>query len=445
MTRTLRTLIAPPLMAIGLATALSGCDTWFGEEGPPPLEGDRISVLVHERSVKPDPGTTETEILLPAPSPTQNWPQAGGFPNHAMHHIEVPDALSEAWTASIGTGSDDEEKFVAAPVVANGIVYAMDAESQITAIDGATGDELWQVELTPDEEDDGHIGGGVAFYKGRVYVTTGFADVIALDAKTGRVVWRQNVSSSMRAAPSVRSGRVFAMTIDNRLFALNAENGETLWTFEGVSEAAAILGGGSPAIDSGVVVAPLSSGQLVALRLENGRELWTQSLGGGLRTDVVSDLAHIRGRPVIDRGLVFAISHSGILAAIDLRTGRRVWSRELGGIESPWVAGDFLYVLTNDSELVAMSRADGRIFWVTPLAQWEDPEDREGRIVWTGPLLASDRLIVAGSTGLAMAISPYDGKILGSVEMPDSVSVAPVVAGGTVYFLSQDAELSAYR
>lgn len=440
-------MIRRSLLIALLPWMVAGCElpTWFGAPEAPPLPGERVSVMVHENALKPDAGAADEALLLPAPSPNPTWPQAGGFPNHAMHHIEVNDTLSEAWSSSIGVGSDDEEKFVSSPVVADGRVFAMDAQSQVTALDAATGDRIWQVELTPDEEDDGHIGGGVAYYKGRVFATTGFAQVIALDAGTGAVLWRQNVLSPMRAAPTVRNGRVFAPTLDNRLFALSAEDGSTLWIHEGVAESAAILGSASPAVDAGVVVTPLSSGELVALKVENGRQLWVQSLSGNRRTDVVSELSHIRGRPVIDRGLVFAISHGGLFTAIDLRTGRRVWTREIGGIESPWVAGDYLFVLTNEGVLSAIGRTDGTVYWVTELPLWKYPEDREGRIIWTGPLLASDRLIIAGSSGSALAVSPYSGNILGSVDMPDAVTVAPVIADKTVYFLSDDAELVAYR
>jgi outer membrane protein assembly factor BamB len=59
--------------------------------------------------------------------------------------------------------------------------------------------------------------------------------------------------------------------------------------------------------------------------------------------------------------------------------------------------------------------------------------------------LASDRLLVAGSNGEALAVSPYTGKVLGKESLPDGVSVAPIVANRTVYFLSDNADLSAYR
>jgi len=122
-----------------------------------------------------------------------------------------------------------------------------------------------------------------------------------------------------------------------------------------------------------------------------------------------------------------------------------LWQKEIGGLESPWVAGDYIFVITNDAEITALSRKDGRIHWVKTLPRYENPEKLEDPIIWTGPILASDRLIIAGSHGLAMAISPYTGRILGTVDMPDGVSLPPVVAGGSIYFLANDAELVAYR
>ncbi|MDP7600122.1 MAG: PQQ-binding-like beta-propeller repeat protein, partial [Rhodospirillales bacterium] len=184
---------------------------------------------------------------------------------------------------------------------------------------------------------------------------------------------------------------------------------------------------------------------LFALKVENGQELWADSLAGTRRGAISSALGTIRGRPIIDYGIVFAISNSGQFAAINLRTGRRIWERPVGGIESPWIAGDYLFVISNNTDLLALGRLNGRIYWVTALPKWEDPEDREGKITWTGPILASDRLIVAGSSGEALSVSPYSGKVLGKVEMLDSVSISPIVVQDSLLFLTDNAELVAYR
>jgi len=142
---------------------------------------------------------------------------------------------------------------------------------------------------------------------------------------------------------------------------------------------------------------------------------------------------------------VVAIGNGGVMAAIDKERGGRVWDNSLGGTQMPWVAGDFIYVLTNDSEIVCLSRIDGRIKWITALPQFEDMETKEDRIYWSGPVLVSDRLLVTGSSGLAIALSPYDGSITGKQDLPDSSHLPPVVANETVYILSDDARLIALK
>jgi outer membrane protein assembly factor BamB len=442
----------PRIVAAALIlTSVAGCtkigdtfDRWRGKGPQPPLPGERISVLANDRSLSADKEAASMQIVLPQPTPNTSWPQAGGFANHAMHHIKVRDALTKAWSADIGDGADDEERLNGTPVVENGVVYAMDAASTVSAYTAAEGKRLWRSNLAP-SNDKGHIGGGLALDGGRLFATTGFAEVVAMEAKTGKVVWRKNLGAPMRSAPTVRGGRLFAVTMNNQLFALNATSGDTLWQHRGLPEIASVLGGASPAVDQGTVVVPYTSGELIALKVENGGVLWQESLTAIRRTDVVSNLAGIRGRPVIDRGLVIAISNGGVMAAIDLRTGQRVWSREIAGIESPWVAGDYIFVLTTESEIAAVSRKTGEIIWVRGLPRFEDPKDKKDPIVWTGPILASDRLIVGGSNEEALAISPYTGRILGVQEMPDRVTVPPVVADGSVYFLADDAQLVAYR
>lgn len=425
--------------------ALAGCE-FFITEDEVVLPGKRIPVLLHQRSVSADPSLADERILLPAPEPNANWPQSGGYPNHAMHHMMIGDAVSYQWTANVGSGADDEERFVSSPIVADGKVYALDVSTRLSAFNTENGDDLWSVELTPEsEEDDRHISGGLAYYKGRVYVTTGFGDVIAVDGATGEEIWRTYINGPMRSAPSVRGGRVYALTIDSRLIALRADNGEILWTHAGVGEPASLLGGGSPAIDNGFVIAPFPSGELVALTADTGQMIWSDSLTTVRRTDSVSTLSHIRGNPIIDRGRVFAVSHGGVMASFDLKTGQRIWDREMGGIGNPWVAGDYIFMLTTEDEIVSLSRNDGRIFWVRGLPRFEDPEDREDPIIWSGPVLASDRLIVTGSHGEAWAISPYSGELLGRIELPDAISVPPVIADGAIYFLADNADIVAYR
>ena len=185
------------------------------------------------------------------------------------------------------------------------------------------------------------------------------------------------------------------------------------------------------AVDGNVVIVPFSSGEIFALRADNGRVLWADSLAGVVKSDAVSSLADIRGYPVVDRGQVFATSHGGRMVGIDLRSGGRIWDRDVGSLYTPWLAGDFLFVTTVNSEVVCLTRREGRVRWVTQLDQYDDAKRKRGRIVWTGPVVIGDRLFVTNSRGEAVLISPKDGKVTQHLDLPGPVDVPVAVASAT--------------
>lgn len=436
------------LLSPVLALALTGCgyfDNWFGEAEEPPLPGARLSVLELAESLEPDPQVADLAVTLPAAATMDGWPQAGGTPAHNPRHLALSSQLTEAWRANIGSGSGSNARLINPPVVAGGRVYAKDSEGRLTALDASSGERIWRVLAASPDEDSTPLGGGIAYADGRLFLTTGFGEVLSIDPANGGMIWRAAANGPTRAPPTVADGRVFVVTVDNQLEALDAETGETLWLHTGILEPAGLLGGASPAVAGDIVVAAYSSGELYALRVENGRPTWSDSLVAVRRVGTLSSLADIRGMPVIDEDLVFATSHSGRTAAIDLRSGVRVWEQDFGGIQTPWVAGDFIFLLTNESELVALTRRGGRIRWVTALPRWDDPEDRTGPIVWSGPVLAGGAVIAVSSEGDAVLLSPEDGQPIGEFELPGGTEIRPVVADGTLYVLTQDAELVAYR
>jgi len=435
-----RTVTATLLLVSSL---LAACG-WF-ESKKQPLSGDRISVLSLDRQLEPDPDLAKIPITLPAPVVNPDWPEPGGYPNHAMQHLSLPDRLARAWSKSTGEGASRYSRVLSHPVVEKGRVYAMDGAVQVGAYDAATGDRIWQVDLKPEDERGSSFGGGVAFWNDRLYASTGYGQVLALDPADGKVIWRSNVGAPVRSGPTVSDGRVFAVTVENELVVLAADDGRRLWVHNGIPETASLLGSASPAVEGEVVVVAYSSGELYALTVETGRPLWSDNLALTGNLDAVSTLADIRGWPVIDRGRVYAASHSGRMAAIDLRSGERAWEQELGSTHSLWVAGDYVYILSNDNELLCLTRNDGKVRWVRVLPSYENDKKKKDPMTWAGPVLGGDRLIVLSSDGGALSISPYTGEPLGRDEMSAGGYFAPVIADNSLYVLTADAELSAYR
>jgi outer membrane protein assembly factor BamB len=434
--------LVPALLA---ATVLLGGCGIFTSKDKVKLKGERLSVLSLERRLEPDPGLQEVDVRLPRPAPSTDWPQAGGYPNHAPQHLELGDAPKEVWRVSAGQGAGRRARITAPPIVFGGRVYVMDGVGNVRAFDAANGNRVWEFDTKPEKERDAAFGGGIAFAEDKIFVATGYAQVIAVDAATGKEVWRQDLPAPAHSPPTVADGRIFVVTLDNQLEVLATDDGRRLWNNAGASEPAGLLGGAAPAVDGDVVVAAYTSGDLLAFRVENGRPLWNENLAATRRVDALSTLADIRGRPVIDRGRVYAVSHSGRMAAVDLRTGNRVWEQDIGGTDMPWVAGDYIYVLSNDAELVCLTRRDGRVRWVFDLPRYENIDKKRGPLRWSGPVLAGDRLIAVASNGESITLSPYTGEALGRIELPDGVFIAPIVADKTLYVLTDDADLIAFR
>jgi outer membrane protein assembly factor BamB len=438
---------------------------WFSTPHKSKIRGERISIMTTDESVRPDPSLKDTPVLLPAPYRNTEWTQPGGFASNAVYHLQAPGPLQEVWNADAGTGSDTDSRLTASPIVAAGKIFVLDSTARVFAFNAASGEEQWHVAVAPKGDRDlintvsfglfgedksvdrsKGFGGGLAFDDGKLFATTGFGDVVALDPADGKELWRVNIGVPIANAPVANGGRLFISSTDNHFHAFAQSNGRELWDHRGITESAGILESTSAAVAGEFVIAPYSSGEVYALRVQNGRPAWNDLLTRSHGITALSEIDDIAGRPVVDRDLVFAISHSGILAAIQLDSGERQWSRDVGGIQTPWVAGDYVYVVTLESQLLCLTRKEGKVKWIHQLPRWTDQEDTTSDpIVWSGPVLVSDRLILVSSDGYAESLSPYTGALLGRTEIPDDAYIAPVVANDTLYILTNNAELVALR
>lgn len=427
--------------------AMSAC-SWFSEdEKKAPLPGERISVLQYQSSMESsDPVLSGEGFVASQPWANEYWPQAGGYPSHAMQNLALSGApLKKRWSVDIGDGSSDKFPLTAQPVVFDGVVYTLDTDSNLSAFSTLNGKRLWDISVMPADEDEEVIGGGLAVSQNILYVTTGYQDILAIDPKSGKIFWRTKLPSPSRAAPTIMDGAVYVLTVDNRLLALDAQNGQKKWDYEGFAEAAGLVGAASPAANSNIVVVPLSSGELTALRVENGATAWSDNLSPMVRMGGASALPDIRALPVIDKDIVIAMSYGGKIAAIEQRTGRRIWQRDIGGAKTPWVVGNSIFMISSNAELVALGRDSGAIRWVKELATFSQSAQAHNPLLWNGPVFAGGRLIVIDPDGMVIDISPKDGSVIRTFDSGDPVAVAPVVANETLYLLHTDGTLSAWK
>ena len=442
--------IRSPLLARRAALlapfALTGCsmvEGWFTTKKTP-LPGKRELVISARNGLVPDPAAPK--VSLPPPVRNSGWPQAGGNPAHLMGHLDANTSLSEAWRADIGSGGGYRRVILAQPVVSAGRVFAMDSAGVVSAFQLSNGQRIWRAKTRRDDDDSPNVGGGLAEANGVLYAVNGLAELVAFDSATGNVKWRRDIDAPARSAPTVVEGRLFCLTIDDRLLALTTTSGRQIWQYQASNATTAMLGQPAPAYANGLLVAGFASGDLACLRADTGTVLWTDNLATETSAANLANFSSIRGRPVIANDEVLAVGVGGEAVGIDLPSGRRLWQKNVASVNSPWVAGNWMFIVSADQKMAAISAPDGLVAWATQLPQWNNPANQKNAISWFGPVLVRDRLVVAGTSKDALSVSPYTGRILSRQKLSAAAApVEPVVADGTLLIVSDDARLLALR
>ncbi len=437
------------LLAGTLLTSLAACSGGLFGGGDPkstPTIGERKPVLSRiENGVSVDPALAGTSVILPPARANDSWAQAGGNAAKSNSHLALADNPAKAWSAQI-TGSSNRRRLAAAPVVGNGRLFTVDTSGVVQAFDAQSGARAWTYRMDiADNLRASAFGGGATFDDGRVYATNGVGEVVALNADTGAEIWKVKPAGPLRGSPTVAFNSVFVMTQDNQIHSLDVADGMTQWQESGSSAQAGVFGVAAPAAGQGSVVAGYSSGELVAYRYENGRTLWSDALARTSISTEVGALTDIDADPIIDQGRVYALGQGGRMAAYELVTGQRIWEIPVAGISTPAIAGEWIFALTDDAELLAIARSTGKIRWITQLQQFRDAEDKEGAIFWTGPVLAGNNLWVASTRGEIHKIDVAEGSASLYTDLKTPVSLAPIVANNTLYVLDDDGTIHAFR
>lgn len=438
---------AAPMLALVLVMGLSGCKLFGGKDEPStPTVGERVPILSRiESGAKVDPALASVSVILPPATVNAEWAQTGGTSAKAYGHLALSATPSRVWTVQI-EGSSQRQRLASAPVVGEGRLYVMDTDGVVHAFDAQSGARLWTKSFSVSGDGSNAVfGGGVSYDSGKVYVTTGLGQVAALNAADGEQLWSSKPSGPLRGSPTIAFNAVYVMTQDNQIIALDAADGKLIWNESGSLSQAGVFGVAAPAAGQGTIIAGYSSGELVAYRYENGRQLWSDALARTSISTEVGSLTDVDADPIIDNGSVYALGQGGRMAAYELVTGQRIWELNLAGISTPAVAGDWIFTLDDDAEILAIQRNTGKVRWLTQLDRYRKAEKREDSIFWVGPVLAGDKLWVASSRGQVSTIDPATGTATPFTKLDAGVSLPPIVANQTLYILDDSGRISAFR
>lgn len=433
------------LCLCGMAVCLVACSQ--NKKLP---EGTRISILedydignvaVQNKKIK----------SLPVAVANSSWTQNSVNPQHIVGNLKADMSLKEVWAENFGEGINKRDILLAAPVVNQNRIFVMDSRGKVSAFSLKSGKRLWENILKA------KIGGfkesksrasGLAVDNDILFATTGFGGVYAMNAKTGQSKWRRILESPIRIAPTVTSNMLLVQTVDNNLYALDKNSGQELWKFGVAHEDTVIAGGASPAYDAedNVVIAGFSNGEIVVLNATVGTPLWSSMLVDNKQVSSSTEINTIGACPIVENGAIYAISNSNSLAALDMRTGDKIWEKEIGSMQNMLLVGDYLYTISNRNILYAIEKDSGEIVWSLNIQEHLRDNDNDNSLIYaSSPLMINNNILLAFSNGKVLRIDAVKGSIIAKKDLGIDISNGLIAVDERVIAVSDDADVIVFK
>jgi eukaryotic-like serine/threonine-protein kinase len=336
------------------------------------------------------------------------------------------------------------------PAVSDATVFVESYDGTLYAIDARSGTARWKFATSGERRFEArHLHGAnppaqmmpdpFDFYlsspavaSGRLFFGSGDGNVYALDAASGRKLWQFQTGDVVHASPAVADGVVYVGSWDANFYALDAVSGKERWRFRTGEDAAIHNQVGiqsSATVADGVVYFGCRDSNLYALDARSGQKRWAFNTRGSW---VISS-------PLVREGTVyFATSDSGLLHAVKAATGELAFSLDFKRwpmFSSPAIAGDSLYIGSNQGTLTAISLSARNIVWT-----FHTEGSRR-----LGPRFTKHD----GSPNYEAAFSDdfYDDLVVGVSRMLalGAVLASPVAADGAIYFGATDGRVYALQ
>lgn len=272
------------------------------------------------------------------------------------------DEITETWSAG---SAEDDASWATAPVADDRHVYVGSSveQARVTAYGANDGGRSWRADLGTDDERIMSL----AVAEGRVYATTRIdgsrtSRLVGVSISDGALDWEATFPANATSPPLVADGRLYVATGgDDGAVVAHALDGTRQWRRTVDGEPYTPL-----CFESGTLFAGTASGDIVALDAEDGEPLWTS---GAVTGDACCP--DIQGSPTVSDGRLYVPSIDGHLYAMATDDGSVEWTAELlendygNAIPSPAVTDETVYVNTIHGGVIAFDAASGSERWRT--------------------------------------------------------------------------------
>ena len=402
------------------------------------LKGKRVSILKEGRVNNSLEKKSSTDIILDDKVILSNWPQSYNSPSHlSFNHISDSQLDSFKYLTS-GAGEGKKSKILSQPVIYDNRIFFLDAKSNVISFSLKENKIIWKSNIAIKNEKNHDIGGGIVIYKNSLIVNSPYGQIISLEILTGKKNWEVNVDSSIRSTPTIFDNKLLSLTSSNKLYVLNADDGDLLWQHQGIFNNTTLIDSPKVAVDGNIIIVPYSNGEFFALNLNNGKEIWRNSFIDLDAKEITNAFSDIDAFPIIKKDIVIITSAVGKLFAVNKRTGSKLWVRDISSTQTPLVNGNSIFIVNRNKEIICLNILDGGSRWVLNI---DDELSDNKKYIWLTPVLINSELLLVGGNKKLIVLDSYSGVIKKVINIPNFPASSPIIVDKIPYLMLRNGDI----
>jgi len=347
-----------------------------------------------------------------------------------LEDIAAAKHVKKLWSADSGA-SAVKKAVTLWPSLDDNIIYTSDPKGRVTAFAVDSGRKLWKSSV------DRPVTGAAAAGNGLVVIATKKGEVIALDSHDGHRLWVSALSSQVVTPAAVHAGVVVVQSVDGKLAGLSVVDGKRLWLYERSEPPLSLYGSASPMMVGDVVLAGFATGKIAAIQIKDGKLLWEMPVAQPHGRNEVERLVDVDASPIVVRNVVYAASYQGKIIAVDMQTGRILWSRDVSTYTGMDADSKNIYLTDDHGIVMALDQQTGA-------SVWKQEQLRARQL--NAPRCVDGLVAVGDFEGYVHWLSSDDGHFVARYRVSNSAIRSPTLASNdTLYVSSQSGTLEALR
>ena len=346
----------------------------------------------------------------------------------------IREAIESDWTLNTGLG-----EIIGSPVIYDNKIFVFGANGQVICIDLLDRTTVWNISVHQiNALKKRIIGGGLSFdYAGNLYVTTSLGELLSVSIDSGLVNWRYKTDAPIMDKSTVIEDSI-VMTDTSGVSRSVSSNGKLNWVVAGLSSDHIRSKIGKPVVFGELVLLPSAGGVLNAVNLQDGLKVWSFSFTSERFGYAQNTFGVFNGDPSVFAEKIYYGSASGQFNALD-KSGKSMWQAEVGLQGSPLLVSDSIFFISDRNELVRLDKKNGKIIWSRKLIGEKIPE------YFFTPILAGSKLWITGGDSNLRSFDLETGDLHEQIFINSNSSGTPIYYSGSIIVYTGSGELLSFK